>query len=83
MLKSVDTSGKIGSIYVCDRCYKEMNNNTDTMYRITAYTSRTGYYKKDNKWDLCNKCYKALCRGIKKGVPKKDGVDIQLEQKND
>lgn len=83
MLKSIDTSGKTGSIYVCDRCGKDLCNNKDMINRITSYKSTLGYYKHDRKWDLCDRCYRALCRGIKKGVPKKDGVDIQLEQKND
>lgn len=83
MLVSTDTSGKRGSIFLCDRCKKKIYGHRDIRYRITGYEAKTGYYKQDNKWDLCDRCYKALCRGIKKGVQKKDGVDIQCEQKND
>ena len=82
MLIHSDCTGKIGSTYECDRCKKQIHTKCETKYRVTVYRTPRDYAKTDS-WDLCDKCYRALRRGIKKGVTKKDGVDIQCEQKND
>lgn len=81
MLVSVDCTGKKGSIFECDRCKKRIHAKVEYKYRITVYKTPRDYAK-TNSWDLCGRCYRALCRGIEKGVTKKDGTNIQREQTN-
>lgn len=53
-------SGK--SKYICDRCKRELNSDN----RRAIFVAK-GSETKAKKWDLCERCYKALCIGIKKG----------------
>lgn len=57
MLVSLNRLNKKENVYVCDRCNKQLNNDERLIITVN--------YKK--KWDFCNKCYKALERGIRKG----------------
>lgn len=82
MLISTDCTGKKGSVYECDRCKKILHTIQEKRYRITAYYAPRGYYNKDNTWDLCSRCYRALCRGIEKGVNRKDDANIQSAKSN-
>lgn len=47
------------SVYVCDRC----NTKIDNLHRYGIYVAPLGR-KTKKKWDLCDKCYKSLIRGI-------------------
>lgn len=81
MLVIKDMSRKGGCVYECDRCKKRLHTNIEMRYRIIAYKAPRGYYRQDKTWDLCERCYRALCRGIKKGV-KKDDTNIQPTKSN-
>jgi transposase-like protein len=61
MLISSNKFDKSESKYECDRCKKELSINT----RISIYT-KVEYDYPRKKWDLCEKCYSALVRGINK-----------------
>lgn len=82
MLITTDCTGKKGSVFECDRCKKRLHSKVEKRFRITAYDTPRGYYKQDNSWDLCERCYKALCRGIEKGVTKKNDTNIQPAKQN-
>ncbi len=61
MLVSQNKFDKSESKYECDRCKKELSITT----RISIY-SKLSYENPKKRWDLCNKCYAALVRGIEK-----------------
>jgi transposase-like protein len=61
MLISSNKFDKSESKYECDRCKKELSINT----RISIYT-KVAYDNPRKRWDLCQKCYTALVRGINK-----------------
>lgn len=71
MLISKDHHGGKGSVYCCDRCGLELNSHNDDCYRINAM-KLPEYSKAIKKWDLCKRCYLMLCKGIKKGVERKE-----------
>lgn len=81
MLIHSDCTGKIGSTYECDRCKRRIHTKVKHKYRVTVYKTPRDYAK-TNSWDLCEKCYKALCRGIEKGVTRKDDTNIQPTKSN-
>lgn len=67
MLKSVDYSGNQGSIFICDKCKKEILTNKETRFRMQVQGFfKTNYPSSVNKFDLCEKCYINLCNYIKK-----------------
>ena len=63
MLIEKDGSGKGKTLFQCDRCKKYLGRE-----------NRYGIYVKKDKLspkkthDLCARCFRAFCRGIKKGV---------------
>ena len=59
-----DVTNKNNSVYICDRCKVRLEKGTDEIYTIYVKTTKDKNMKK--KWDLCEKDYRALCRGIKK-----------------
>ena len=52
------------SIYKCDRCDKEISKKDDNFYGLFIKKSNEGIARK--KCDLCDRCYRALIRGINK-----------------
>lgn len=48
------------SRYVCDRCKVEINLENKVAIYVALCKKQP-----HKQWDLCNKCYKALIRGIK------------------
>lgn len=71
MIIKQDNTGKTKSIFKCDRCNAELITDRDERYRISVQEiPRTN--SKTKKWDLCRRCYLLLCKGIKKGVPRKE-----------
>lgn len=60
MLKKKSFTNREECLYECDRCKVEMN----TKNRNTIYVQE-GTTEKHKVCDLCNRCYKALIRGIK------------------
>lgn len=61
MLYQIDKKCKSNTIYECDRCKsKIVAINNHAIYVKEAY----GHPIK--KWDLCERCYKSLERGVKK-----------------
>ena len=71
MLVKADTTGKTKSIFKCDRCKKKLINDKDERYVI--YIQKIPMNRKIVKtWDLCDRCFSALCRGIEKGVFRKE-----------
>ncbi len=61
MLISTNVRDKTKSIYMCDRCKREITLKE----KVAIYTSINNQNIK-KRYDLCNKCYKALKRGISK-----------------
>ena len=65
MLVKTDFKNQFKSTYVCDRCGKEM----DVKHKIGLF--KQGYLRNPKKYcDLCEKCFRALERGIKNGKSK-------------
>lgn len=67
MLKSIDYSGNQGSIFICDKCGKEICVNKNYKFKISVQ----GFFKTNRpnnikKIDLCKDCYTDLCNYIKK-----------------
>ena len=48
-------------VYVCNRCETQIKRE-NRMSLYTCFPKRTPR----KKWDLCDKCYRALVRGIEK-----------------
>lgn len=63
MLISKDNTGKTKAVFSCDRC--KVNIEVENRYIIYIQTYKN-YPKK--AYDLCEKCYNSLKRGISKGV---------------
>lgn len=64
MLINKDRIDKERSVYKCDRCKVQLTNRE----KIALYIAQPSRCPR-KKWDLCEKCYSALVRGIdKKGV---------------
>ena len=61
MLISINIHDKNKSTYVCDRCKVYISN----LNRKAIFIAE-GIEAPRKKWDLCQKCYKALERGINK-----------------
>lgn len=62
MLIKKDFKNQFESTYACDRCGKIV----DVQHKVGIYLQR--YLNNSRKYcDLCEKCFKALERGIKKG----------------
>lgn len=66
MLIKKDLKDKRRSIYECDRCKRR----TMTENNIQIYTRENTSIIK--QWDLCERCFSSLKRGIEKGVQKND-----------
>lgn len=64
MIVFKDTTIKRKSIYKCDRCKKQLERGKDEIY--TIFVKKTEDKTPKKKWDLCERDYKALCRGIAK-----------------
>ena len=67
MLLNNNTNTHLQGIYKCDRCSKELHSNN--RYGIYIAESKCTAKK---KWDLCDKCFSALKRGIEKGTKKEE-----------
>ena len=50
--------------YKCDRCEREINS----LNRVGIFISIERGEVPRKKWDLCSSCYKALVKGIERGV---------------
>ena len=75
MLLKVNLRSNLKSMYECDRCGA----------RITTRERHTFYhqsFKESSKkyCDLCDKCYRALNRGLKKGKKNERNVARNLER---
>ena len=66
MLVSQNNWDKSKSIYKCDRCEEPLTWKD----KIAVYIGLPSRAPK-KKWDLCERCYNSLVRGIEKGVQKK------------
>ena len=55
MLKKIDNKNNNNSIFICDRCGK--NVDWDNKYSIIVGVHRSVPAK---KWDLCENCYKII-----------------------
>ena len=64
MIIQKDTTSKRKSIYKCDRCKTTLERGKDEIYTIFVKGSEDKTAKK--KWDLCERDYRALERGIEK-----------------
>lgn len=63
MFLKIDKHIHYRSTYKCDRCGRIV----DVKHKIGLYTQE--YLSNSKKYcDLCEKCFRALDRGIKKGV---------------
>jgi hypothetical protein len=60
-----DRTNKNNSIYECDRCKIKLERQKEEVY--TIFVKKTEDKNPKKEWDLCERCYKSLCRGIKKG----------------
>lgn len=61
MLISRDYKDKNKTLYVCDRCGMKVNIKN----KKSIYVGNESEHP-IKKWDLCNKCYNALEKGINK-----------------
>lgn len=61
IFKSTDKVHK--SIYICDRCGMKLVRGSNKVYRI--YVNKKNEHPK-KKWDLCEKDYFALVKGMEK-----------------
>lgn len=59
-----DTTNKNKSVYECDRCKTKLKRGKEEIY--TIFVKRTEDKTPKKKWDLCERDYRALCRGIEK-----------------
>lgn len=59
-----DCHNKENSIYLCDRCEEKLVSNN----RRIIYVEFPELKTKKKKWDLCHRCYKALCKGLSKKI---------------
>lgn len=67
MLLKVNLQTNTKSMYECDRCGARMTTRErHTLYHQTFTKSNKKYC------DLCDKCFRALDRGIKKGKKNED-----------
>lgn len=62
MLVKTDYKNQFKSYYRCDRCGIELNTKERNVIYLQTFRQATKKY-----CDLCNKCFKALERGIKNG----------------
>lgn len=63
MLLKVNLQTNLKSMYECDRCEARMTTKERHLFYHDSF--KTG---KKKYCDLCEKCFRALDRGIKKGV---------------
>ena len=63
MLVSKDYLGNRGSRFKCDRCKIDLTIETRHAIYIQEYKLMP-----KKAYDLCDRCYRALKRGIEKGV---------------
>ena len=72
MLITKNRKDNLKSIYMCDRCKKEISIKERKGIYVTSLN--TTIPKK--KWDFCISCYKSLVRGVEKGrMKKQEGTD--------
>lgn len=65
MLLKVNLQTNLKSMYKCDRC----GSITDVKHKVGIYIQK--HLSNSRKYcDLCEKCFRALDRGIKKGKKK-------------
>ena len=64
MIIQKNTTKQRKSIYKCDRCKTILERGKDEIYTIFVKSSKNKNAEK--KWDLCEKDYRALERGIEK-----------------
>ena len=53
------------TVYKCDRCKTIIDTYTDNRYKITAQSTNTRC-KTIKSYDLCDKCFKSMVRGIER-----------------
>ena len=73
MLIQKNYTGRTKSIFLCDRCKRKIETDKNDRYRVVV--QKTPNSLRSNQiqaWDLCERCYSALDRGIKKGVINKN-----------
>ena len=61
MLVSVNRLDNKQSVYMCDRCKKELNWET----KVAIYIGLPSRQPK-KKYDLCKRCYLSFVRGVEK-----------------
>ena len=72
MLITKNRKDSLKSIYMCDRCKKEISINE----RWGIYVGLPNKTTSKKKWDFCISCYKSLVRGVEKGrMKKQEGTD--------
>lgn len=62
MIIKKDVNNKDNTIYRCDKCKRETTRKDN--YGIFIKEAENKQPKK--KWDLCEKCYKSLEKGVEK-----------------
>ena len=67
MLLKKSWNGKGHSQFVCDRCGKKIT--IKNRYAIYVKNDKLSHKK---EFDLCDKCYVALKKGIRKGISRKE-----------
>jgi hypothetical protein len=66
--------------YNCDRCNREISFKDKTMKQIDVRYNSNGANKTKKVCDLCNKCFKSLLNGVKKGVRTNDiNIDTNIK----
>ena len=71
MLVKIDHTGKDGTLYICDRCKKEINTKVERRYKMSVSIGKTknhSYNTTIKSYDLCKHCCSLICRAIEKGV---------------
>lgn len=61
MLIQKNRKNKENSIYECDRCKTKLNNNSNH----AIFVRDKEYNNVTKAWDLCDRCYKSLVKGIR------------------
>lgn len=77
MLKKIDYTGHNKTVYICDRCKKELDTSVDRRYRVSVHIDKIGsksgsHVKQIRAYDLCKRCCSILCTNIEKSKKKSD-----------
>lgn len=68
MLIEKENTGKKKSKYICDKCSKQINTDTERRYKISIDTPKdnTSGMKKIRRYDLCKHCTSIIINYIEK-----------------